>query len=364
MEQIISDSLYEKKILKTKRFINNMLHIRWVFILFIIPLFYLSTTNHVLKETFIEILGAISLYNLFVTFFVASRGENKRFLPNVFFYIDIIIISTLSVILGGIKSDIYIILFFIICYYGINNDISYTVNISIFTISIYSISSIFIEYRNLYRFNYWNLIIRDLFIIITAFGISVIIAEVKKYHEMHKKEFKLARTDKLTGLPNRHYLEQKINEEVLYADYYGKPLNVLIFDLDNFKKFNDSYGHIQGDKLLALFAEIIMQNVRKYDVPIRYGGEEFLILVRDLELDMAKRIGDRIRTQLEKQHLYIEDNEIRRKVTVSCGIAQYPANSTDIREVIELADKALYQAKENGKNVVIGYEAIKEVICK
>ena len=92
--------------------------------------------------------------------------------------------------------------------------------------------------------------------------------KIKKYGDLHKKEFKMARTDKLTGLANRHYFDQKLGEEVQYADISGSPLNILMFDLDNFKRFNDSYGHVWGDKLLTLFSDIIMQNIRKCDIII------------------------------------------------------------------------------------------------
>jgi len=110
---------------------------------------------------------------------------------------------------------------------------------------------------------------------------------------MHQREFKLARTDKLTGLANRHMLDQKLEEEALYCEYSKKPLNVLMFDIDDFKKFNDTYGHIWGDKLLSLFGDIIKQSIRKTDMAFRYGGEEFMVLIRDLDLEKAKCVADR-----------------------------------------------------------------------
>ena len=194
-----------------------------------------------------------------------------------------------------------------------------------------------------------------------SIGITILNNEVKKYGELHKKEFKLARTDKLTGLANRHYFDQKLGEEAQYADVSGNPLNILMFDFDNFKRFNDSYGHVWGDKLLTLFSDIIMQNIRKSDIPVRYGGEEFLILIRDFDADMAKGVGERIRRQLEKQRIYVGDEENRKRVTVSCGLSQYPKNSAKIKEVIDFADKALYHAKAIGKNMVVSYDEIGKI---
>ena len=209
--------------------------------------------------------------------------------------------------------------------------------------------------------NYFRLVLRDFMFVAATYGVTLIEMEVKKYDEMHKKEFKLARTDKLTGLANRHYFDQKLIEEVEFADKSGKPLNVLLFDLDDFKNFNDTYGHTWGDKLLTLFSDIILQNIRKTDIPVRYGGEEFLILIRELDINIAKNIGERIRRQLEKQHIYVGSDENRKRVTVSGGIAQYPTNSKNIKDVIELADKALYHAKVNGKNQTVSYDEINGV---
>jgi diguanylate cyclase (GGDEF)-like protein len=250
------------------------------------------------------------------------------------------------------------VLFFVISYYGISKNISGIVNLSIYTIILYSLTSIAFDKQVLAEFNYLKLVMRNFFILLTTYAVSIIVIEVNKYDEMHKKEFKLARTDKLTGLANRHYLDQKLEEEALYAEYSKKPLNVLMFDLDNFKMFNDTYGHVWGDKLLSLFGDIILQSVRKTDIPVRYGGEEFIILIRDLDLETAKSIGDRIRRQLEKQNMFIDDGDIKKRVTVSCGIAQFPRHSNDIKKVVEYADKALYYAKEIGKNIVVSYDEI------
>ena len=205
---------------------------------------------------------------------------------------------------------------------------------------------------------YSTLVIRCILFLLAAFAISRISFEVKRFDELRKKEFRLARTDKLTGLANRHYLDQKVKEEVEYVKGTSSVLNVLIFDIDNFKSFNDTYGHLSGDKLLMLFADIIRQCVRKSDVPVRYGGEEFLILIRDMDIIIAKSVGDRIRRQLEKQRIHFGQQKERQRVTVSCGVAQYPLHSVNIKEVIEKADQALYHAKEIGKNIVVTFDEI------
>lgn len=358
INDIIKESIKEKK-QKLAKFKRNMLYFRWTILIFIIPAFLFNSEFTISKNLVYLTLLLTILYNVLISLLIVfKKPERVKKDIGIVFYIDVLLVCFISYILGGIESDIFVVLFFIIAYYGMSRDITSIVNITVFTISMYSIFTLVVERDRLNEFNYWRLISRNLFMLITAYGISLLITEVKKYDEMHKREFKLARTDKLTGLANRHYLDQKLEEEALYADYTGKPLNILMFDIDNFKKFNDTYGHMWGDKLLSIFGEIVMQNIRKTDIPFRYGGEEFIVLISDLDISTVKGIGDRIRNQLEKQNFNIGDENTKCKVTVSCGIAQYPTHSKDIKEVINCADKALYYAKEIGKNIVVTYDEI------
>ncbi len=358
IKDIISESIKEKK-QKLAKFKRNMLYFRWTLLIFIIPAFLFGSEHVVSKNSVYQIIALTAIYNTLVTFLVLFvRPEKVKKEISIVFYVDVVLICFISFILGGIQSDIFIVLLFIIAYYGISRDITGIVNITVFTIFVYSLTALLFARNSLDEFNYWRLITRDLFMLITAYGVSLVIMEVKKYDEMHKREFKLARTDKLTGLANRHYFDQKLEEEALYADYARKPLNILMFDIDNFKRFNDTYGHIWGDKLLSMFGDIVMQNIRKTDIPVRYGGEEFIVLIGDLDMETVKGIGDRIRGQLEKQNLNMDNEDKKCKVTVSCGIAQYPTHSKDIKEVVDFADKALYYAKEIGKNIVVSYDEI------
>lgn len=358
INDIISESIKEKK-QKLAKFKRNVLYFRWTILIFIIPAFLFDSEFNVSKNfTFLTILSTISYNTLISLLVMFSKPERVKKDIGMVFYVDVLLICCISCILGGIESDIFIVLLFIIAYYGISRDITSIANITVFTICMYSLFTLGFERNRLNEFNYWKLINRDFFMLITAYGISLIIAEVKKYDEMHKREFKLARTDKLTGLANRHYFDQKLEEEALYADYARKPLNILMFDIDNFKKFNDTYGHIWGDKLLSMFGDIVMQNIRKTDIPVRYGGEEFIVLIGDLDMATVKGIGDRIRSQLEKQNFNMGNEETKCKVTVSCGVAQYPTHAKDIKEVVNYADKALYYAKEIGKNIVVSYDEI------
>jgi diguanylate cyclase (GGDEF)-like protein len=246
----------------------------------------------------------------------------------------------------------------IIAFHTVLNRKKNAIAICIFSIFSFSFSCIVEASQGLSDIYFYKMLIKDFLLIFASVGITSINQEVLKYNELHIKEFKMARTDKLTGLANRHYFEQKLIDEVNYSNRTGKPISVLIFDLDNFKRFNDTYGHVWGDKLLTLFSDIIKQNIRSTDIPVRYGGEEFLIILRDLDLVTARSVGERIRMQLEKQKIYIGEGEERRRATVSCGVAQYPKHSDNIKTVIDFADKALYKAKDSGKNIIVSYDEI------
>jgi diguanylate cyclase (GGDEF)-like protein len=341
--------------IRESRRVTLALVYRWLLFLFSAVLCITSDRFGTHGFAVLESLAVAAVYNGAATaWFLRSGRRHARLIT----YADIFVLLLLVLFSGGIKSDLFIFLFFTIGLCGIYGNLASAMNTGIACAVMYAVVCIVSDKVYKDGILYSTLVIRCILMLLAAFALSRISFEVKRYDEMRKKEFRLARTDRLTGLANRHYLEQKVREEVEFVKSIDSVLNVLIFDIDNFKSFNDTYGHPSGDKLLMLFADIIRQCVRKTDVPVRYGGEEFLILIRDMDLIIAKSVGDRIRRQLEKQRIYIGGPEKRQRVTVSCGVAQYPTHSANIKEVIEKADRALYHAKEIGKNIVVTYDEI------
>lgn len=331
------------------------LFFRWPIVLTIL-LFYLTAPEKAASlNAFLQTFAIYFVYNIILTLYMKSSSSNRR-IPTAFVLIDAVALSVFVYQLGGIEADTYILYFFLIGVCGVYGGINTSISIGAACLVFFTFASLVRAWNHPEDFNVSRLVLKDFLLVMASCGITFLSHEMRRFNEMHKKEFKLARMDKLTGLANRHYFDQKLREEVEYADLNGKPLNILIFDLDNFKRFNDTYGHVWGDKLLSLFSDIIKQSIRKADIPVRYGGEEFLLLIRDLEIDMAKCVGERIRKNLEKQRIYAGNEDDRRKVTVSCGVAQYPRHASDIKQAIELADKALYYAKESGKNRVVSYD--------
>lgn len=161
----------------------------------------------------------------------------------------------------------------------------------------------------------------------------------------YEGKLRLATVDELTGLYNRRFLADALRRELNRCKRYAIPMSVLFLDLDNFKKVNDSYGHQTGDDVLCGFAAFLRHYLRSEDVAGRYGGEEFLVIMPQTDLEGAKRLGARLLESIASDPIH---PEIR--VTFSGGIASYPQHADNVDSLIELADVGLYSAKVAGKN--------------
>lgn len=204
---------------------------------------------------------------------------------------------------------------------------------------------------------------------ITSVGLGIILSFVlwnynvvnlqqKEYIEIQKKELEekniklqhLAAYDSLTGLLNRRYFEERAIKEISRIKRYGNESCFLILDIDDFKRINDEFGHPTGDKLLKSFASLLTSQLREYDIISRIGGEEFAILLTDTNCRGGKAVAEKIRSIIEKQTFIIEENEIN--ITVSIGITLINSKQGSFEEGYKYADKALYNAKANGRNRV------------
>jgi diguanylate cyclase (GGDEF)-like protein len=162
----------------------------------------------------------------------------------------------------------------------------------------------------------------------------------------------LSVTDPLTGLLNRRYIEERLSEELNRSERSGEPLSFLMLDVDEFKTYNDRFGHPAGDEALRMVGAILRQNLRGADVAVRYGGEEFSVLLPATSIDEAEAIAQRIRTHVERTDFP------KRKVTVSIGAAPMSSQVGTVTDLISAADKALFRAKESGRNNVQIYDPI------
>jgi diguanylate cyclase len=160
-------------------------------------------------------------------------------------------------------------------------------------------------------------------------------------------------TDPLTGLGNRKYFDRSIEMAVRTAQATGEPLSLLMFDIDHFKSFNDSYGHLTGDQVLRLVAMSLKQTIKGQDITARYGGEEFVVVLPATALRQALTVADHIRRAVMAKELKKKSTgEILGRVTISVGVSMLkPEDDTD--SLIERADACLYVAKRNGRNRVV-----------
>jgi len=168
---------------------------------------------------------------------------------------------------------------------------------------------------------------------------------------LHGELERLSVTDRLTELYNHGYFQQRLDEEFKRSARFGHTMSLIMLDIDNFKEFNDAYGHPRGDDVLRSVSSIIRQNLREMDIAARYGGEEFVVVLPETDCVGAIAVAERIRRGVEGQRFAPNGVEGVRR-TVSVGVATFPADAQTSLRLLEAADAAMYRAKRAGKNRV------------
>ncbi|UCE19011.1 MAG: GGDEF domain-containing protein [Gemmatimonadota bacterium] len=171
----------------------------------------------------------------------------------------------------------------------------------------------------------------------------------------NKKLEELSTLDDLTKLSNRRHLNRKLSEEMKRSNRFKRPLAFIMMDIDHFKEYNDTFGHIPGDNILKVLAQLLETNVREIDFVARYGGDEFCILLPETDADDAEHQAERIRKLVHKYPFEGQGGISGGRLTVSVGVAIYPEDAQSKVKLVEHADKALYVAKKTGGNCVIRY---------
>lgn len=184
--------------------------------------------------------------------------------------------------------------------------------------------------------------------------VAVLIAELFHRIRQHSASLRtelvrLASIDALTGLHNRRHLDSRAGAEMARARRHKTPFSVIIGDLDHFKRINDRHGHNIGDMVLRRVAELVRQNLREEDLAVRWGGEEFLLLLPGVDEAGATQAAEKVRGILAETRLDCDGHEIH--VTISLGVAEY-AGEHEFRDLVKRADEAMYQAKQTGRNRV------------
>lgn len=183
-------------------------------------------------------------------------------------------------------------------------------------------------------------------------GSAALIRDITTEKNMQNELRHLAISDALTGLFNRRHLDTCLTRELDRCARYGNEISVLMFDVDHFKNFNDEYGHDMGDRVLQHIATTVRQVIRRIDIPCRYGGEEFVIILPETGFECAMMVGERVRAAVEA------DSVEGKRVTISIGVATYPWVMARMpQQLIEAADRALYEAKQAGRNCLRSAQA-------
>ena len=168
----------------------------------------------------------------------------------------------------------------------------------------------------------------------------------------HEEIYRLMTVDALTQAHNRRYFDEAIERELNRARRYARPLTLVLFDIDHFKKINDTHGHLAGDGILRQLSAAVKSKLRREDIFARIGGEEFAIILPEIDVVAARKMADKVRSVVEKSELKFEQTVV--PCTISMGIAELGADDAGAPSVYARADEALYAAKNSGRNRVVG----------
>lgn len=190
-------------------------------------------------------------------------------------------------------------------------------------------------------------------IAIIIYDVTDIASNRKALEQANNELEKLSRTDMLTKLNNRGFWEECLSREFSRFQRYQTISSVVMFDIDHFKKVNDTYGHQAGDEAIRQVSRVLRENLRKTDIAGRYGGEEFGVILGNTDAEAAIVFCERVRKQVQEIVVHHEGHQI--KFTVSLGISQALNTTEDYKSWLEQADQALYAAKEGGRNQTVVY---------
>lgn len=178
--------------------------------------------------------------------------------------------------------------------------------------------------------------------------------QIEEIHRLQEELRELAVRDGLTNLFNRRYLDDTLERELARAKREGYPLSLVMIDIDHFKRLNDTYGHQAGDKVLRELAALLWGDIRAEDVPCRYGGEEFLVLLPRMPLEVALERAEGWRRTFQATRVPFGDFQL--ETTISCGLSSYPEHARTPDDLLRCCDAALYKAKHRGRNCCVTFQ--------
>lgn len=342
---------WEQDLKKTSHYIKIIILVLGIVnTLFLIPDFYLVSNPHIYGK----IAAGRVAFLLLVLFFVFRFNKIKNFreltyLVTVYEFIGVMLF--LFVFFNYENPDYLIqafgVMIIIMGVFMVPNRLLNNIVISVFIIGCFGMMALhFIKAIELSSY------MAGIVYLVLVFILSTIMALKDNYYKRinytaSRELLGLSTTDSLTGIFNRAKFNEELIRCINYSRRYNTDLTVAIIDMDDFKKVNDKYGHLAGDKLIVDFVNIVKDTIRITDIFARWGGEEFVLIFPNTDIEEAVDISERIRNSIERHEF---DNV--RKMTCSFGVAQLTM-SDDLSSILIKADQKLYSAKKSGKNIVM-----------
>lgn len=279
-----------------------------------------------------------SLYSLFLLIFKKLRKKIAFRFSFVLAAIDMLMISYAIAISGSSQSGYYLFYIIFISFYSMSHTLKHSLSAGFISIIYYG-TTVFLSEGTISD----DVIFRLVFFLFFSLFVGYL------NEKLHNHTLKIAMHDKLTNLYNYEFFYSNLDYILEECSKNNSSAALVILDIDNFKKYNDEEGHLEGDRILEQLSSIIRQNIRSQDIAARYGGDEFTIVLPDTDGDKAYAICERIMNLIHEIFRTTKGEHI----TISIGIAGFPAAGSKSKELFHAADQALYEAKSNGKNRIV-----------
>jgi len=330
-------------------FSRTIAELEWLLI--ILTLLYFVAPSAVITNEWGLILAMITFASFIISFRYSKLfSEETHWKLAIETWAMIIFISWVAYNTGGINSPLLNLYIIVIIVSALTlGRITTILEFILITVVYFYLAQSSHSVDTLSFLNFSGMMVLFVPILLVGYVTTLLAADIQFAHD---ELVLLSDTDELTGLKNRRAFNKDFSIEAKKAVRYKRPFSILMLDSDDLKKTNDQYGHLAGDKLIAILAEVIKSMLRETDILARYGGDEFVVMLPETVRGTAAEVAERIRRAVENTSFSAEGNRV--SSTLSVGMACFPEDSEDSEEIINLADKALYDSKLKGKNIVSG----------
>lgn len=362
-----TDGLASDLILDRNRW---LIRIRWIYTFFILVFFVVHTT--ILNEIYVEfrtfllilvlsVLGNLIFFAYLMRWQKPEIRERRKLtiLASLQLDFDFVILFLFVFFSRGFKSPVIVLFIFYIMVstivIGLKKSLLATAAIIILITAVFfkdvGLNGTPDELVDLIAFD----IILVFSFLISAFLSKNLDRNERILQQLLKKTRELSITDGLTQLHNQTHFIDMLRYEIVQSKRYNQSFSLIIFDVDDFKQYNDHYGHIYGSRALAQIGGLMKRIFRSSDILARYGGDEFVIILPNTDKVGAFLAADRLREMIEEENFYGEKKQPKGMITISLGITGFPEHGSTVEEILSNADKALYFAKKLGRNRTIIY---------